>query len=124
MKYSVIITPRGEATIKEFTGDHPLRDAVDGWVQECGRLQSCGKNLLLYCNDSYALREDLEINLLGSYFSSVSFFNNSSIYGNVLVLCDGLNDNGELDALPFELEEALNICKEINQFATFLNKQK
>lgn len=118
MKYKIIITPNYETKIEEFKGDTPLYDSVDGIVQECGIIYDVnGKNLLLYCNDSFKLREDLLFNIVGSILSG------HEIHGNVLILYDGLNEKGELDALPFEYEEAIEIAKEIDNLAELLRRK-
>ena len=119
MQYVVLISPDDSSEVKEYTGYQTINDLVEGWYERCGAFGIGNKMTFLFCNEEFLFHDNLQFNAIATALA------NQPIYGNVVLLQDGYNEENERDALPFEKEEAENICKSLidfrARFATTLN---
>ena len=107
MQYVVLISPDDSSEIKEYTNYQTINDLVEGWYERCGAFGIGNKMTFLFCNEGFLFHEELQFNAVASALA------NQPIYGNVVLLQDGYNEDNEMDALPFKKEEAENICDRV-----------
>lgn len=110
MQYVVLISPDDSSEIKEYTDYQTINNLVEGWYERCGAFGIGNKMTVLFCNEEFLFRDELQFNAVASALAG------QPIYGNVVLLQDGYNDDNERDALPFDKEEAKNICKSMLDF--------
>lgn len=110
MQYVVLISPDDSSEIKEYTDYKTINDLVDGWYESCGVFAVGNKMTLLFCNEEFLFRDELHFNAVASALS------NQPIYGNVVLLQKIHNEEDEMDALPFEKEDAERICIALTDF--------
>lgn len=113
MKYAILIKPDDEVEIKEYTDFRTLQELVDGYFANCGMFGVLNKMTLLFCNDEFLLRDDSAFNAIGTIFAD------EPIYGNVVMLEDGYNDENERDAIPFGEDEAKSLLDAMINFKCF-----
>lgn len=112
MQYVVLISPDDLSEIKEYTNYQTINDLVEGWYERCGTFGIGNKMTFLFCNEEFLFRDELQFNAVASALA------NQPIYGNVVLLQDGYNEDNERDALSFDKEEAESICKSMTDFRT------
>lgn len=110
MKYVVLVSPDDSVEIREYTNYQTINDLVAGWYERCGVFGVGDKMTFLFCNEEFLFHDELQFNAIGTALA------NQPIYGNVVMLQDGYNEDNERDALPFEKEEAEKICIAISDF--------
>lgn len=110
MKYAVCISPDDSVEIKEYKDYHTINDLVDGWYETCGVFGVGDKLTILFCNEEFLFHDDLQFNAIGTALA------NQPIYGNIVLLQNGYNEDNERDALPFEKAEAESICNAMYDF--------
>ena len=110
MKNAILITPDDKIEIKEYINYHTINDLVGGWYETCGYFGITDQMCMIFCNEEFLLQEDTQFNAVGTCLA------NQPIYGNIVLLADGYNDEGERDALPLNDIEAQNIFGALNQF--------
>lgn len=110
MKYAILITPDDNIEIKEYEAYRTINELVDGWYETCGYFSVAGRMAILFCNEEFIYKDNMNFNAIGSTLSG------QPIYGNVVLLADGLNEDMERDALPLSKEEAERIKESMEQF--------
>lgn len=113
MKYAILIKPDEEIEIKEYVDFHTIQELVDGCFEGCGVFGVLNKMVLLFCNDEFLLRDDTTFNAIGTIFAD------QPVYGNVVVLEDGYNDEYERDAIPFSKDDAESLHDAMVNFKYF-----
>lgn len=103
MKYAIQITPDRKVEIKEYADYHTINDLVDGWYERCGILGILNKMCMIFCNEEFLFQDNCKFNPVGSALAA------QPIYGNIVVLLDGYNDEEEHDCLPMDYDTAQKI---------------
>lgn len=124
MKYVILIEPNEKITIKEHNNFHTINELVDGWFESCGCFFMFDSKWLMYCNEEFLLREDIAFNAMATILTG------HAIYGNIVVMLDGINDEGECDALPMNINAAKqakvrleDLIKEFSETINLLHKR-
>lgn len=110
MKYAIQITPSGEIAIHRFDSYRTINDLVDGWYETCGRFVVKDKMLMIFCNEEFLLRDGMEFNAVASALA------NQPIYGNIVLLEYGFNEDGERDSIPLCEKDAIGIKVAMDNF--------
>lgn len=97
MKYAIQIMPSGEIAIHRFEDYHTINSLVDGWYETCGRFVVKDKMLMIFCAVASALA-------------------NQPIYGNIVLLEYGFNEEGERDSIPLCEKDAIGIKVAMDNF--------
>lgn len=114
-KSAVMITPELEATILDIEGDElaKLQSAVDGYIEAV----VLAEDVVMWVNEEFVFRPDLEPNLIGSAFYS-EIGGTRPIFGTV-VITGGTDPEGYTIGLSQQdvdnLIEMANFAR--NQFA-------
>ena len=110
MQYIILISSNDSIEVKEYSGYQTINDLVEGYYERCGAFGVREKMTFLFCNEEFLLRDELLFNAVGTALAD------QPIYGNVVMLQDGYNEDNERDALPFEKADADKICKALCDF--------
>lgn len=100
MKYTIQITPDDKIKVMEYTDYHTINDLVDGWYERCGVFGVLDKMCMIFCNEEFLYQDNCKFNAVGSALAA------QPIYGNVVVMLDGYNEEDEHDAIPMTYQEA------------------
>lgn len=111
MKNAILITPSDEIEIREYIDYHTINDLVDGWYETCGYFGVTDTMCFIFCNEEYLLRDEIEFNAIATVLA------NQPIYGNIVLLAEGYDDEGERDSVPLDDMQAAAIEKALNDFA-------
>lgn len=110
MRYAIQITPNSEISIHKFENYHTINDLVDGWYETCGYFGVRDKMLMLFCNEEFLFRDSMEFNAVASALA------NQPIYGNIVLLEIGRNEDGEKDSIPLCEKDAIGIKVAMDNF--------
>ena len=115
MQYVILISPDDMAEIKEYTDYQTINNLVEGWYERCGVLAIGNKMMTVFCNEEFLFYDELKFNAIGTAFS------NQPIYGNVVLLELGYNEDHERDALPLDKADAEQVCNAVNDYKKFFS---
>lgn len=115
MQYVILISPDDMAEIKEYTDYQTINNLVEGWYERCGALAIGNKMMTVFCNEEFLFHDELKFNAIGTAFS------NQPIYGNVVLLELGYNEDHERDALPLDKADAEQVCNAVNDYKKFFS---
>lgn len=110
MKYVIIITSNDEVEIVEYVDYETINALVGGSYETCGVFGVLDTMVILFCNEEFLLRDELEFNAVGTALA------NQPIYGNVVLLKHGRNENDEPDSFPFTEVYAVKVREAIERF--------
>lgn len=110
MKYAIQIMPSGEIAIHKFEDYRTINNLVDGWYETCGRFVVKDKMLMIFCNEEFLFRDNMEFNAVASALA------NQPIYGNIVLLEYGYNEEGECDSIPLCEKDAIGIKVAMDNF--------
>lgn len=110
MKYAIQIMPSGEIAIHKFEDYRTINTLVDGWYETCGRFVVKDKMLMIFCNEEFLFRNNMEFNAVASALA------NQPIYGNIVLLEYGYNEEGEHDSIPLCEKDAIGIKVAMDNF--------
>lgn len=100
MQYAIVITSHDEIEVREYKDYHSINDYVEGWYERCGTIGILDKMCFVFCNEEFLFQDDLAFNAMATAIC------NQPIYGNVAILQDGYNSDGERDSLPIDKQTA------------------
>ena len=104
MKYIIKVAPFGVIDLVEFQNYKTIKECVDGYFELCGSIKpdeyTNGFPYDIYCNESFALSDEYDFNILASIIC------HRPIYGNIAILVAGYDFKGEIDSLPMSQEHA------------------
>ena len=110
MKYAIQIMPSGEIAIHKFEDYRTINTLVDGWYKTCGRFVVKDKMLMIFCNEEFLFHDNMEFNAVASALA------NQPIYGNIVLLEYGYNEEGERDSIPLCEKDAMGIKVAMDNF--------
>ena len=110
MKYAIQIMPSGEIAIHKFEDYHTINSLVDGWYETCGRFVVKDKMLMIFCNEEFLFCDNMAFNAVASALA------NQPIYGNIVLLEYGYNEEGERDSIPLCEKDAMGIKVAMDNF--------
>lgn len=97
MASMIVIDSDDKICLWDYDNGHSIHEAVDGLFETCSVFGALDSMCVVFCNESFLLREDLHFNALATLIC------NQPIYGNIVIMEDGYDDEGMRDALPFDL---------------------
>ena len=114
MKYVILITPKDEIEIKEYFNFQTIHELVDGFYETCGCFGILDRMCVMFCNEEFLFQDNCAFNSVATALAG------QPIYGNVVIMMDGYNEENERDALPMDCAEVQKISAVLNDMRTFI----
>ena len=105
----IVITTKNEMRVQEFFEPvhRSVGDAVGGWI-EVVRPVRLKRPYCMIVNDEGALL-NLPRNIFGSFLYGTNYHGNS-ILGDIVLLKEGINSDGERDILGLDEQDIKHLC--------------
>ena len=109
MMKGIVITTKNEMRVQEFPKPvhKSIGDAVGGWIEIVHPMR-LGQPYCMIVNEGGTLR-NLPINVFGSFLYGFDR-HCVPILGNIVLLKEGINSNGEPDILGLDEQEIKHMC--------------
>lgn len=105
----IVITTKNEMRVQEFSmpAHKSIGEAVGGWI-EIVRPVRLKRPYCMIVNDEGALL-NLQMNSFGSFLYGTDYHGNP-ILGDIVLLKEGINSDGELDILGLDEQDIKHLC--------------